>query len=83
MEEQERLYYLKQHREAWEESERRREFLRACEASLTEQKGELAPDSAEARWLRWAHGYADRIDPLKNGGFDETILHLIRKAESS
>jgi hypothetical protein len=82
MEDQERRHYLDQHREAWSQSQRLREFLRACEASLVERKGELEPDSAEAKWLRWAHRYADRIDPLKNGSFEETILRLIRKAES-
>lgn len=83
MEDQERRYYLDQHLQAWSESERLREFLSACEVSLVERKGELALDSAEAKWLRWAHRYADRIDPLKNGSFEEAILRLIRKAESS
>ncbi len=83
MEEQERRYYLDQHREAWSQSQRPREFLHACEASLVERKGELEPDSAEAKWLRWAYGYADRIDPLKNGTFEEAILRLVRKAEST
>jgi hypothetical protein len=82
MEDQERHRYLEQHREAWSESQRLREFLRACEASFAEHKGELALDSPEAKWLRWAYRYADRIDPLKNGSFEETILRLIRKAES-
>ena len=83
MEEQERRYYLDQHLKAWSESQRLREFLSACEASLVERKGELATDRPEAKWLRWAHGYADRIDPLKSGSFEEIILRLIRKAESS
>ena len=83
MEDQERRYYLDQHLKAWSESQGLREFLNACEAALVERKGELAPDSSEAKWLRWAHRYADRIDPLKNGGFEEAILRLIRKAESS
>lgn len=82
MEDQERRHYLDQHREAWSQSQRLREFLRACEASLVERKGELEPDSPEAKWLRWAHRYADRIDPLKNGSFEEAIVRLIRKAES-
>jgi hypothetical protein len=83
MEDQERRYYLDQHLKAWSESQRLREFLNACETALIERKGELAPDSSEAKWLRWAHRYADRIDPLKNGSFEEAILRLIRKAESS
>jgi hypothetical protein len=82
MEDQERRYYLDQHREAWSQSQRLREFLRACEASLVERKGDLVPDSPEAKWLRWAYRYADQIDPLKNGSFEEAILRLIRKAES-
>ena len=82
MEDQERRHYLDQHREAWSQSQRLREFLRACEASLIERKGELAPDSPEAKWLRWANRYSDRIDPLKNGSLEEVILRLVRKAES-
>jgi hypothetical protein len=82
IEDQERRHYLDQHREAWSQSQRLREFLRACEASLVERKGELEPDSPEAKWLRWAHRYADRVDPLKNGSFEEAILRLVRKAES-
>jgi hypothetical protein len=82
MEDQERRHYLDQHREAWSQSQRLREFLLACEASLIERKGELAPDGPEAKWLRWSHRYADRIDPLKNGSLEEMILRLIRKAES-
>ena len=83
MEDQERHYYLDQHLKSWSESQRLREFLNACETALVERKGDLAPDSSEAKWLRWAHRYADRIDPLKNGSFEEAILRLIRKAESS
>jgi hypothetical protein len=83
MEDQERRYYLDQHREAWTQSQRLREFLRACEASIVEQKGKLEQDSAEAKWLRWAQRYADRIDPLKNGSFEEALSRLIHKAESS
>jgi hypothetical protein len=83
MEDQERRYHLDQHLKAWSESERLREFLRACETSLVGRKGELAPDGPEAKWLRWAHRYADRIDPLKNDTFEEAILRLVRKAESS
>ena len=82
IEDQERRYYLDQHHEAWSQSQGLREFLRACETSIVEGKGELEPDSAEAKWLRWAYRYADRIDPLKNGSFEEAILRLIRKAES-
>lgn len=82
LEDQERCHYLDQHREAWSQSQRLREFLVACEASLVERKGELKQDSPEAKWLRWAQRYADRIDPLKNGSFEEAIVRLVRKAES-
>lgn len=82
LEDQERRYHLDQHHEAWSQSQRLREFLGACEVALVERNGELAPDSAEAKWLRWAYRYADRTDPLKNGSFGETIVRLIRKAES-
>jgi hypothetical protein len=83
MEDQERRHYLDQHLKSWSESQRLRGFLRACEESLVGEKGELATDSAESKWLRWAHRYADRIDPLKNGTFEEEIIRLIRKAEGT
>jgi hypothetical protein len=82
LEEEERCYYLDQHCDAWSKSQRLREFLRAREASLIEQRGELVPSSPEAKWLSWAHQYADQIDPLKNGSFEGSILRLIIKAES-
>jgi hypothetical protein len=81
-EEQERRHHLERHIESWSQSQRVREFIRACEETLIERKGEIEPDSAEGKWLRRARQYADRIDPLTNGSFDEAILHLIRKAES-
>jgi hypothetical protein len=80
-EDQERRHYLEQHHEAWLQSRRLREFLRACEESLVGRKGELALDSPEAKWLRWAHRYADRVDPLMNGSFEEVIVRLVSKAE--
>jgi len=82
LEDQERRYHLDQHREAWSQSQRLREFLVACEASLIKRKGEFEQDSPKAKWLRWAQRYADRIDPLKNGSFEEAIVRLVRKAES-
>ena len=46
-------------------------------ALLPQQRaGEIAPDSAEGRWLRWAHSYADWLGPLKNGGFEESLRRI-------
>lgn len=73
LEEQKRREYLNKHCEAWAKSQQLREFICACEKSLIDRKGELAPNSPEAQWLRWAYQYADRIDPLKNGSFEESI----------
>jgi hypothetical protein len=34
------------------------------------------PNSNEGRWLQWAHGYADRLAPLKNDGFEESLREI-------
>jgi hypothetical protein len=82
-EEQQRRNYLDQHFKEWSQCERLREFLHACEKSLIERKGEIASDSPESKWLSWAHQYTDRIDPLKNGSFEEAILSLFSKTKTS
>jgi hypothetical protein len=81
LEGQERRHYLDRHREAWSQGRRLREFLSACEASLVGRRGEPAPDGSEAKWPGWARRDAERVDPLKNGSFEEVILRLVRKAE--
>lgn len=73
MKAQELLYLLERQIESWSKSRTIREFLRACESSIIERSGEIAPDSTEGRWLRWAHAYADQLDPLKNGQFEEAL----------
>lgn len=75
-EEEERCNHLNEHWKAWTKSQQLREFLQACEKFLIERKGKIAPDSPEAKWLRWAYQYVDRIDPLKNGSVEETIFRL-------
>jgi hypothetical protein len=48
-----------------------KQFLRECEESLPMQADTI--DRAGQRWLAWARGYADRLDPFKNGNFREMI----------
>jgi hypothetical protein len=76
MKAQELLYVLERQIESWSKSRTIREFLRACESSSIERSGEIAPDTIDGRWLRWAHGYADQLDPLKNGQFEESLRRV-------
>ena len=58
---------------SWVKSQNLRAFLKACEHALTNGRGEIAPGSPEAEWLRWAYHYADRLDPLENDYLDRII----------
>lgn len=49
---------------AWRKSEDIRAYLRAYEAKLLRQQGEITPGSEEDLWLKWARWYADHLDPL-------------------
>jgi hypothetical protein len=49
---------------AWRKSEDIRAYLRAYEAKLLRQQGEITPGSEEDLWLKWARWYADNLDPL-------------------
>lgn len=59
--------------DAWGKTQNIRSFLRSCEDLLLNRSGSIAVDSAEAKWLAWAHRYVDRLDPLKNGDFEKMI----------
>lgn len=56
----------------WLESRKLKQFLQACENSLS-KAGRLSTDSDESRWLQWARSHADRIDPLRSGGLNRVI----------
>lgn len=64
---------LDRHAEMWHKSRNIRAYIQVCEQRLAEREGGIEPDSPEARWLRWVHGYADRLDPTKNGGVEEAV----------
>lgn len=68
---------LDRHAEMWHKSQNIRTYLQACEQSIVAGEEVVASDSSEARWLRWARGYADRLDPTKNGGFEEAVRQFI------
>jgi len=59
--------------DAWGKTQNIRSFLRSCEDLLLNRSGSIAVDSAEAKWLAWAHRNVDRLDPLKNGDFEKMI----------
>jgi len=56
----------------WMKSRKLKQFLRACENSLSKHE-RLSTDNDESRWLLWARSYADRIDPFRSGGLNRLI----------
>jgi hypothetical protein len=73
---QELVNALEGHIESWSKSQKIRDFLQACESSIVQRSGKIAQESIENRWLRWAHNYADWLDPLKNGEFEKSLQQL-------
>jgi hypothetical protein len=73
-EEERRLKLIEALSESWSKSQYLRAFVKACEADFVKRLGRITPDSAEARWLEWARGQADRLDPFENGGVTKTIV---------
>lgn len=63
--EQARVDELVGHAQAWRESQLIREYLSAVCDMLLERDGAIPIDGKAARYLRWAHQQADRLDPLR------------------
>jgi len=86
--EAERSYYIEEKRrtslnkqvDSWHHCQRVREYLQACERSMTDGKSALEP-GGEARWLAWAQGYANRLDPLKNGSLEVAVRQFTEDDE--
>ena len=49
---------------AWQKSQQIRDYVKAVEDAVLKKRGEFQAGSELDQWLRWARGYADRIDPL-------------------
>jgi hypothetical protein len=71
--EEKRRGTLNKHVESWHHCRLLREYLQACEQSIATGKDALEPSSGGVRWLAWARGYADRLDPLKNGRLEMAV----------
>jgi len=76
-EEKARREELGQQAQDWNKSKEIREYLKACEESLIEEKGVIEPESPEGKWLSWGYSQADRLDPLKNQKLEEAIRDLL------
>ena len=63
-EEQRRRGQLERDAAEWRKCEDIRAYLRAFEARIIEVEGRIDPTGQDADWLRWAHRYADSMDPL-------------------
>jgi len=51
--------------DGWHQSRRIREYLAAFTEEFEMCCGPVLPKSEAHRWLRWAHDYADSLDPIK------------------
>jgi len=60
---QERVERLKHNVGCWEEAQRIRAYLAAVREKAEARDGEVNPESSVARFLSWARGYADSLDP--------------------
>lgn len=57
----------------WRKSRDLLNFLQEFEAKLIEEKGELSPDSDEARLLEWAYSHAAQLNPILNDQRNELL----------
>ena len=48
-------------------------FLQAFEAKLIEEKGEISPESDEAKLLEWAYNHAAQLNPILNNQRNELL----------
>jgi hypothetical protein len=51
--------------EAWHQSEKIRAYLAAFRTTMEKWSGPIDASTEVGKWLDWASGYADSIDPLK------------------
>ncbi len=64
-EEQRKIENLESQAANWRKSRQIREYLKATEEFVNTQRGGYEEGSEFNLWMKWAYGYADRIDPLK------------------
>lgn len=87
--EAERRYYIEEkrratlnkHVESWRHCRLLREYLQACEQSITAGEDAPEPSSGGVRWLAWARNYADRLDPFKNGNLEMAVHEFTEDEE--
>jgi hypothetical protein len=65
-EESQRIQRLERGMEAWEKANRIRAYVDAVRREAETTASDSSSDGDLAGWVRWALGYADRLDPLKD-----------------
>jgi len=63
-EEEQKINNLEKEVENWRKSRYLRDYLKAAAELVTEKRGGYNEGSEFDLWLKWAHSYANRIDPL-------------------
>jgi hypothetical protein len=65
-EERQRLEHLEKCISNWQKAAQIRAFMDAYEKMCGEKGESIAPESKEGKWIGWARGKADQLDPLKS-----------------
>ena len=63
--EQEQIKALEREAARWRRGRRIRAYVEAVKEHALRRHGSTEPGSPLDQWLKWAHRYADGIDPLK------------------
>ena len=57
------------------------DFLQEFEAKLIEEKGEISPDSDEAKLLEWAYNHAAQLNPILNDQRNELLKQFKNRTD--
>jgi|ERR1041384_1287907 hypothetical protein len=75
-EEEKRFKAVENQADLWIRSRNLRKFLRSFERAILSEFGEIDPDGPVAKWLAWAQGRIDLLDPFRNGVVRRSVENL-------
>jgi len=65
----------------WRKSRDLLDFLQEFEAKLIEEKGEISPDSDEAKLLEWAYNHVAQLNPIMNDQRNELLKQFKTRSD--
>lgn len=63
-EEEARVKALEEHAASWKKSQEIRAYIQAVKEAAVRQQGQIPEGSGLEKWLKWASGQTDRLDPV-------------------